>query len=175
MKETSNYSIVFSEPIHEQHDDFLKEGFFLWIMDWEKTPPHLGCSWNDTYYSLSVKGVQNNKELKIQFRLLKQQNIPSFFVKISDFKENPKSVFTTDSWGLNDEITCLNPLLKVLGNTHSNIERVADLLKEIQLENRILSIHLVDSPKDWCGIRDYSKETVLEYIKNLKYGKVERR
>jgi hypothetical protein len=174
MKEISNYSIVFSEPIHEQQDDFLKEGFFLWIMNWENIPPHLGCSWNGNYYSLSVKGVQNNTALKIQFRLLKQRKIPSFFVKISDFKENPESIFNTDSWELNHTTTCLTPLLKVIDNPNSNIERVADLLKEIQLENRILSIHLVDSPKDWCGIRDYSKETVVEYIKNLKYDQVER-
>lgn len=174
MMDISNYSIVFSEPIHEQQDDFLKEGFFLWIMNWEKAPPHLGCSWNGKYYSLSAKGVQNDKDLKIQFRLLKQRKIPSFFVKISDFKENPENVFKSDSWELNHGITCLNPLLKVVGNANSKIDRVADLLKEIQLENRILSIYLVDSPKDWCGIRDYSKETVLEYIKNLKYDKVER-
>lgn len=170
--ETSNYNSVFLNPIYEDNSDFLSDGIYLWVMHWKNTPPHLACSENGRYYSLSTNGIKKDVDATMQFRILRQKNIPSFFVRIREAARPINAAFGSE-FSLHDRKTsCLTPINAYFLSDYSNIRLVSDLLGVLKRTSKIISAHSISSSEGFCGIRNYTVEDVQKHIENLLHHEV---
>lgn len=138
----------------------LNQGVFLWIMNPEDIPPHLGLSEDGHYFSLKKTSLDYSKPVSQLYNVIVKKGIPCLFLEFSvnDLKDirDAFKMFTF----LDKGMTCLDPIKDVLNDTTSRT--VHDLLMSLESKKSISSIYSVNLPQSFMGLADYSREELIE-------------
>jgi hypothetical protein len=154
----------------------LEKGLFIWIFHANKIPPHIGISIDGHFYSLKV----TNKDLEVDYKrvidIINQKKIQTIFVEINNLdlniKEKIDEIFTKTDVINNCNSSCLIPLIKVLVGVNSlEIERLSQLLVNLQNQDRIQAYFQLNLDPDFEGIQFYTKEKIQQRIEELIHVK----
>ncbi len=166
MKDKSNYNWISKELIAQADFSFLNQGSFIWVINWLKTPPHLGFSIDGRYFSVTINESQLDKPIDSLLRLFLAKQKPVFFAELSSkllFELNELN--NCFSISLSDSVTCLEPINKLIFNDEKAFDTIAEVLTELGELNLIKAIHVPSYEKNsWVGIKAYGKTDVISYI-----------
>ena len=168
MSEYSFGSIVSAD------EKMLTAGAFLWIWYADKIPPHLGISVNGSYFSLKYNGKDLGIEVQKPFNLILKRNIPTLLVRL-DYKldkTNTFKIFDSFKNASSSGFTCLDPIQKSLSKY--NFKTVFELIDELKMERKILSVSGVNLPGNFSGIPLYGVKEIrsrLIKLENASIGK----
>lgn len=162
-------------PVQLESDQ-LEKGLFIWIFHANKIPPHIGISIDGLFYSLKV----TNKDIEVDYKrvieIINQKKIQAVFVEInnsnSNINENIHQIFSKIDIINNCNSSCLEPLVQVLVETSSlEIERLSQLLVNLQNQDRIQAYFQLNLDPDFEGIQFYTKEKIQQRIEELIHVK----
>jgi hypothetical protein len=170
MKESTSFSWRKENLGSIPNPEGLNSGVYIWVLNWLDIPPHLGVSINGKYFSSTIRGPQLDLSVESVWRLCEQKNKPVFFIKLANHLTIGESEVISRMYQSSiGEETCLFPIKKSLGIENENIQTLLDLLAELD------TLNLIDGyfkpsfcHMDWVGIRNYSLEDVVQYIKLLR-------
>ena len=170
MKEKSTYNWGSKQFIKQPDFSFLNQGMFVWVINWLKTPPHLGMSYNGRYYSVTIHESQVDKPIEGLIRLFEQKSKPVFFVEIAHtIYTNQQVMNDAFSVELDNSTTCIAPINKVLFGDHFRFDTIAQLLRELEQQNLIQHIHIPwYENSEEVTIESYTKSEVIAFIESKK-------
>lgn len=170
------YSFTFKEVQVIQTIDELKSenenSFFLWVWHASKIPPHIGLTFQNKYFSLKVKGKDENVPFEKIKRIPSQRNIGMIFVEV-DFKtsiEDISSIFKNYSNAGSNHVSCLKPIQDVFQIKNGEFI-LSDLLKYLESKNMIKKVFSLNLESDFKGILNYSKEDIEKRLISLENAK----
>ena len=157
------------KQISPLESSILKEGTFIWILHASKIPPHIGISSDGYYFSLKAKGKDLEVPVNKVLEVLHKRKIQSVFVEIKAHieLENIRLIFDGFSHAFGDT-TCLFPLKKVL-NASEQVEKIADLLRFLEQNQKLGSVFGLHLEKDFEGIPFYTVEQIKSRIEFLNH------
>jgi hypothetical protein len=144
-------------------------GIHLWIIHADKTPPHIGFSIDNHYFSLKANGKDNGISTDSILQIIQKKKIGTVFVKLNCdliFQEKKLAFDAFDSAkGLNS--SCLVPIRNVLKAPNS-ISKLSELLYFLETQNMIYSIFGLHLSNDYKGIKSYTTTEIQQRIEKLK-------
>lgn len=158
----------------ERDSSFLKEGAFIWVINYPKIPPHLAISIDGMYYSVTTEVAQLHKPIDSLIRLFESKKKPVFFVKFAFDALNNKGLEEVFTMTLENGATCIEPINKLLFNDDRfACQTIGELLNQLERLNQLESVHVQDylTPQH-VGVLTYSKSDVINYIETKKKGHV---
>lgn len=147
--------------------DSLNQGLFLWIFHADKIPPHIGISTEGKFFSLKANGIDCGVEVKSILNLIDRKKIPSILLELDGIisEKKMKQLFKKYTKTIPQKITCLHPI-KLLLEVPS-VNKLSELLEELDRHNRVLSKKYFNLPVDFNGIPEYDVEAIHNRLKIL--------
>ncbi len=162
------YSFEF-ETISQLKDfQDLNAGFYLCIWHANKIPPHIGVIIDGSYFSLKVKGKDENIPVKDIVKLISRKEICSLFVKI-DANINKfyvEEVFSRFKIAEESKASCLTPITEIF-NVNESVYKLSELLNYFKAKNQIDQVFGLNLTSDFKGILSYGKEEIEARLKQL--------
>jgi hypothetical protein len=144
-------------------------GIHLWIIHADKTPPHIGFSIDNHYFSLKANGKDNGISIDSILQIIQKKKIGTVLVKLNcdlTFQETKLAFDAFDSAkGLNS--SCLVPIRNVLKAPNS-ISKLSELLHFLETQNMIYSVFGLHLSNDYKGIKSYTTTEIQQRIEKLK-------
>jgi hypothetical protein len=144
-------------------------GIHLWIIHTDKTPPHIGFSIDNHYFSLKANGKDNGISIDSILQIIQKKKIATVFVKLNcdvTFQETKLAFDAFDiAKGLNS--SCLVPIRNVLKAPNS-ISKLSELLHFLETQNMIYSVFGLHLSNDYKGIKSYTTTEIQQRIEKLK-------
>jgi hypothetical protein len=159
----SDFEILSWENISKAR---LNEGVFLWVIHADKKPPHIGISQNGFYFSLKVKGKDENIQTDKLLHLVKQKKIPCLIFKIKTTETQLASIYTNFKATEIGTSTCLTPILKFLKVSEDFI--LVELLQHLKVKNNIDCLFGINLPLDYRKIPTYDRKIIENRLHELQ-------
>lgn len=144
-------------------------GIHLWVIHADKTPPHIGFSIDNHYFSLKANGKDNGISTDSILQIIQKKKIGTVLVKLNSdttFQETKLAFEKFDSAkGLNS--SCLVPIRNVLKAPNS-ISKLSELLFFLETQHMIYSVFGLHLSNDYKGIKSYSTIEIQQRIEKLK-------
>jgi len=144
-------------------------GIHLWIIHADKTPPHIGFSIDNHYFSLKANGKDNGISIDSILQIIQKKKIGTVLVKLNcdvTFQETKLAFDAFDSAkGLNS--SCLVPIRNVLKAPNS-ISKLSELLHFLETQNMIYYVFGLHLSDDYKGIKSYTTTEIQQRIEKLK-------
>lgn len=165
-------------PLKALEGRIVPEGSFLVLIEPGRIPPHLASIHDGLYYSLSVKGVEREKDANKVLRTLERKGKPLLLIpfRTSTEAKGASSVFASYEGSEPPISSCLAPLRELCGFSREKVPgTVHDLIRELDKEGRLLPPFFyrnMESPANnefW--IPDYDEEEVREHLRRYEQGK----
>lgn len=143
--------------------------FYIWIWHADKIPPHIACSVGEHYFSLKAKGLDFDFPVQKALQIMERKQIPSLLVEtnLQIDLERVREEFNLHKNAISEGESCLFPIKSILGK-HQNIEKVADLISELEANKEIKHIFGFNLSETFKGLRSYSKEDISNRLKLLR-------
>lgn len=153
----------------------FSEGVFIWIWHANKIPPHIGVSIDGKYFSLKVKGKDEQLPVNKIKDIITKKSIGTFIIQ-TDFNSNLKnvaSVFKRFTKAESLKTTCLNPIQEIYGLKGKKMI-LAELLNNFQTKGIITKVFSINLDAECRGIPKYGKKEIearLIHLENAKRSK----
>jgi hypothetical protein len=163
-------------PLQALEGPHPPEGTMLLLIEPARVPPHLALIRDASYYSLSIKGVELEKDGHTLLRTLDRKGKPYLLIPFeapSDEKD-ASGIFSSYEGQEPPVSSCLAPLRDLCGLTgNEGIATVHDLLRELERQGQLrppFYFRNMETPEDGeFRIPDYGEEEVREHLQ--RYGK----
>lgn len=140
----------------------------LWVLHADKIPPHIGISNNGLFFSLKVRGKDENVRVESLVNTIYRKRIPTLCYELTDVDLDLSSVFDNYRVAIAGEITCLAPIKEVL-NCHQ-VDKVSELIEQLELEGRVKAVGSVFLPEGFTQIPSYELNDIHERLKAIQNG-----
>jgi hypothetical protein len=144
-------------------------GIHLWIIHADKTPPHIGFSIDNHYFSLKANGKDNGISIDSILQIIQKKKIGTVLVKLNcdvTFQETKLAFDVFDSAKCLNS-SCLVPIRNVLKAPNS-ISKLSELLHFLETQNMIYSVFGLHLSNDYKGIKSYTTTEIQQRIEKLK-------
>jgi hypothetical protein len=147
----------------------LTNRLILWVLHADKIPPHIGLSKNDQFYSLKVSGKDEGLPVRNVLQIIEKKNIGSLAFEINQSinLSDIKQVFDNYTKAKFNEVTCLDPIKKILNV--DDAETIHSLLKSLYHQEAISSCTLLHLSSDYKGIPLYKISDIHSRINKLEH------
>lgn len=138
----------------------------IWVLNATKTPPHIGLSIENKYFSLKANGKDESIDIKNIIDLVDRKQIPTLFIELDlhlSLNEVEKSYQKFNKAGENQS-TCLSPISQLVDA--SSARQLSELLQ--QIDGKITRVAGLNLPQDYQALPSYSIETIHQHIEDLK-------
>jgi len=137
----------------------------IWVLHADKTPPHIGISVEDSFFSLKINGKDEALELQSLVHIIHKKQIPTLAIilKTQITLDQVKFIFQNFGAKIGTNETCLSPITKLLTPELEDLI-VMGLLTELDETNQIKSVYGFHLPNGYKGILNYSRETIQQRI-----------
>jgi hypothetical protein len=137
----------------------------IWVLHADKTPPHIGISVEDSFFSLKINGKDEALELQSLVHIIHKKQIPTLAIilKTQITLDQVKFIFQNFGAKIGTNETCLSPITKLLTPELEDLI-VMELLTELDETNQIKSVYGFHLPNGYKGILNYSRETIQQRI-----------
>lgn len=127
----------------------LPHGNFLLLIEPQRIPPHLAFISEGRYYSLSVKGVEAEKEASSVLAALDRKDKEHILIGVGSLpaSRSPKELFLAYEGKEPPNSSCLSPLLDLWGFAGRGIETVHGLMAELQDQEKLEPPHRIRNSK----------------------------
>lgn len=148
--------------------DFFQGKCILWVINADKSPPHVGISMHDSFYSLKVNGKDEDLPCHTLVKLFqtKKKKVLLYEIEVTEAL-NLRSIFNKYNYIINGKSTCLTPIHKALLNVDNSI-LLKNLIEQLESQSRIKAIFGLNLNPDFTGIPAYSMAEVLERITQIQ-------
>jgi hypothetical protein len=164
------FSYLFEKfTVENQEIDFDKS--LLWIINSDKTPPHIGISENSKFYSLKATGKDNAIFTNDIFLLLKKKDIEFVLVELAPHAivKNIESVYLTYSKAIPSKVSCISPILDCFDLDEPML--LYDLINYLSSKELINSINVFNFQREKLGLGIYGEKDVVLEIEKLQGAK----
>lgn len=153
------------EKYLNKYPDFNSKELTMWVLHADKTPPHIGISMEESFYSLKINGKDEGLALPSLFQLLDKKQIPTLAItlQIPILHEQIKSTFLSFGSKICVNQTCISPIISLLTPQLNDIILI-ELLTELHKKDQIRSVYGFHLPHDYAGIPNYTRETIQKRI-----------
>lgn len=157
------YSFSFNHIADASEIDFSKS--VIWVFYADKTPPHIGFSVQNTFFSLKVSGKDEQLNAQNVLELINRKKIPALFIQLSSEitlseTENTYQDYECAVVGIS---TCLTPIKNLLHQKEAT--QLSDLLHRMNSEiTQVSGVHL---PENYNALPSYSVDEIDLYIRQL--------
>lgn len=137
----------------------------IWVLHADKTPPHIGISVENAFYSLKINGKDEGLELNSLMSLIHKKKLPTLAIVLKSvvIAKQVKNVFRAFGPKIIHPQTCLSPIVHLLAPTHNDLILI-ELLRELDQEKKIQQVVGYHLPTDYQGIPSYTRETIQQRI-----------
>jgi hypothetical protein len=137
----------------------------IWVLHADKTPPHIGISCENAFFSLKINGKDECLAVKSLLTTIKKKQIPTLAIelKIPHTSQGVHTIFRKFGSRINDNETCLSPIVQLL-TPHLKDLILIELLNELEQNHQINAVYGVCLPKEYIGIPSYTRETIQQRI-----------
>ena len=144
----------------------------IWVLHADKTPPHIGISIKEYFYSLKINGKDEGLAIPSLLQLIVKKQIPTLAISLNTPMKNEqiKSVFSTFGSKIGSNETCLSPIVKLLTPQLNDLILI-ELLTELDKKEQIKSIYGFHLPIGYTGIPNYTRETIQQRIHAVQPSK----
>lgn len=144
----------------------------LWILHADKIPPHIGISSSRAYFSLKVKGKDEELPVDKLLLLIENKKITTVTIELAlDIElEVLKAKFNQFTKAEDLNATCLTPIKELL-TPKSKVSRLKDLLETLNNTGKIACVYGLNLNSQFKGIPYYTIEEIkkrLELLKNAQ-------
>lgn len=138
----------------------VSNGVVLWVLHADKKPPHIGLSVDGCFFSLKARGKDVNIPIENVVNLMNTKKTPFICFCLKDYisKNDVYNSFKLFHHTIPYEITCLEPIKKILNEHNSN--KLAELLFFLDQQERIENIYGLNLPEDFNAIKDYNLDDI---------------
>lgn len=166
------------KPIEPLEGDMPPKGTYVLLVGPRRVPPHLALIRNGFYYSLSVKGVEVEKDASEVLRALERKGKEAVLLGISStLEEDPPSELFLAYKGSEPPLSsCLGPIVDFCGFPEvSGIRTVHDLIVHLEASEMLDPPHLMkgmgerDIPEE-IRIPAYEEADVRAYLDRYYQG-----
>lgn len=161
----SKFDIKVHSILRDWSPEILNDGIFLWIIQPNEIPPHIGISIDGYYFSLKLNGVDLKKDVNQFYNLILKKEISCLLCSITSFiSESEAEQLFSEQKKLEIGTTCLDPIKRLLDYCEvKTIHELLDSLSDDKKLGRFLGMNL---NSDFAGIRSYTREDVLKILKS---------
>ena len=147
------------------HPKFNSNELTIWVLHADKTPPHIGISVEDAFFSLKINGKDEALEVQSLVHIIHKKQIPTLAItlKMPMPLNQVKSIFQNFGTKIGTNETCLSPIIKLLTPELEDLI-VIELLTELDKNEQIKSIYGYHLPNGYTGIPNYSREIIQQRI-----------
>ena len=144
----------------------------IWVLHADKTPPHIGISFEKLFYSLKINGKDEGLELKSILNLIDKKGIPTLAITLTNTLKEKTLEKTFASFGpkIHQNETCLSPITKILAPKFNDLILI-ELLNELDQNQQIKSVYGFHLPVGYSGIPTYTRETIQQRINAVQPSK----
>ena len=137
----------------------------IWVLHADKTPPHIGISVEDAFFSLKINGKDEALEVQSLVHIIHKKQIPTLAITLNMPMplNQVKSIFQNFGTKIGTNETCLSPIIKLLTPELEDLI-VIELLTELDKNEQIKRIYGYNLPKGYTGIPTYSREIIQQRI-----------
>ena len=137
----------------------------IWVLHADKTPPHIGISIENAFFSLKINGKDEDLELNSLINLIHKKQLPTLAIVLNSIvnAKQVKNVFHSFGPRINQPETCLSPIVNVLAPTQKDLILI-ELLQLLEQQNHIKNVYGFHLPIDYQGIPSYTRETIQQRI-----------
>lgn len=148
-------------------DDFSFNSRYLWIWNPTNIPPHMGLSVDGAYFSLKANGVDLNSGLKDIIEIVSRKKIPVLAIELAaEFSlEDCQSVFSKHEKTIANQVTCLNPIKRVL--KLESPSKLAELLAELDERETLGRTTAWNIKETFVELSEYSTEDIHSHLVSL--------
>lgn len=141
----------------------------IWVLHADKTPPHIGISIDNKFYSLKTKGKDEGIPIASLFQLIQAKRLPTIGVVLKNsFTLNQvEEVFFSFGSKIGEKETCLTPIVSLLTPNLKDLILI-ELLIELDKQNLITHVKGYFLPEGYTGIPYYTRETIQNRIHELQ-------
>lgn len=163
------FDFIFDE-IGVFNETTLLNSTCIWIIHANKIPPHLGLSVNGKFFSLKVKGKDENVDYKQLINIISNKQIGTFIISLKSTISLPDiENYFTNLTEINEiKPSCLTPINELI-IPESKVKKISALLEKLKVKGEIASVFSLYLDKDFRGIRYYSEREIQERIKELAH------
>lgn len=146
---------------------FSDESFYLWVIHANKIPPHLGISKGNQFFSLKANGKDDALPVSKILSVLARKSIATAFYEISAdaVLKEPKAIFSQFETTVPNEITCLEPLKLIFGD--SDATWLKELLQGLEQRKAVLNAHGWQLPEGFEHIPNYNPQDIHRRLKQI--------
>ena len=147
------------------HSKFNSNELTIWVLHADKTPPHIGISEEDAFFSLKINGKDEALEVQSLVHIIHKKQIPTLAITLNMPipLDQVKSIFQNFGTKIGTNETCLSPIIKLLTPELEDLI-VIELLTELDKNEQIKSIYGYHLPNGYKGIPTYTRETIQQRI-----------
>ena len=164
------FSYLFEEfAIENQNVDF--NNLYIWIINSDKTPPHIGISRNLQFFSLKATGKDNGLSTMDTFSLFKKKKIEFILVELNSllFDRDLEKVYSSYSTAIPTKVSCITPVLDFLNLSEPFL--LFDLIRYLNKKNMISSVNVYNFRREKLGLGIYGDKDVAFEIEKLQGAK----
>lgn len=141
----------------------------IWVLHADKTPPHIGISIENKFFSLKSNGKDEGLPMALLFQLIHAKQLPTLGIVLKNtvtLKE-VEQVFGTFGSKIGAHETCLTPIVQLLTPSSTDLILI-ELLNELESQSLITNVLEYFLPEGYTGIPYYTRETIQHRIHELQ-------
>jgi hypothetical protein len=143
----------------------------LWVINSNKTPPHIGVSSENLFFSLKANGKDFELSAQQVFQKLIEKNVELIMFQLKEKITSSvlSSIYSNYSCAIPSKISCLTPILEVLAINERIL--LPQLLSYLEDQNLISSIFVFNSDRELIKIGNYTEFDVAKEIEKFQHAK----
>jgi hypothetical protein len=162
----------FNATIPLENTSPLQHGFFLCVLHADKIPPHVGCLVDGHFFSLKVKGKDDQVPVNQLLKSLSIKKVPTLFIHLDvQLKmDQVRAVYANYPCIQVGQSTCLSPIVELF-NCKESVHKLSEFLEYLNNQGRIDTVFKVHLTDDFTAICAYSLEEIeqhLVYLSDVK-------
>ena len=113
----------------------------IWVLHADKTPPHIGISIKNKFYSLKTKGKDEGIPIASLFQLIQAKRLPTLGITLKNniTLNQVDEVFASFGSKIGENETCLTPIVELLTPNLQDLILI-ELLNELDTQNLITNV-----------------------------------
>ena len=143
----------------------------LWVINSNKTPPHIGVSTENLFFSLKANGKDFELSAQQVFQKLIEKNVELILFQLKEKIIAPvlNSIYSNYSFAIPSKISCLTPILEVFAINERIL--LPQLLSYLEDQNLISNIFVINSDREIIRIGNYTECDVAKEIEKFHHAK----
>jgi len=143
----------------------LQRGFFLCVLHANKIPPHIGCLIDGQFFSIKVKGKDEQIPINQFFKALSIKKVPTLFIEVDTHinLDRVKDVYANYPCIQVGESTCLSPIVQLF-ECEESIHKLSEFLEYLTVQGRIKTVFKVHLNNEFSAISAYSLEEIKQHL-----------